>query len=271
MDPYPAMVCDLFGFDISTDTKLDPFREMNEFLSAIVAVRCLQSTLSFQHIVAIVACIEATVPFRPNDANGISPSEMLYNRLAVVQNEYQKQMGGTSASDTDGDQLTDADLVIMAQRAVGLANRDVGNFAACPSRFLANTWALLPESNISFRHTAGTSPTYRISDYPSAMTRMAGFFSYLDPSVVFSQFRGHPTNQICCDMVGRVGENLKVAQTYMKAKVSVHGTFLEEVDDAYNLFLSQLRITPERAFGVLVHRHGILRAASARLESSSCA
>ena len=54
-----------------------------------------------------------------------------------------------------------------------------------------------------------------------------------------------------------VGDNAFVETNYMS--VPVHGTFLEEVDDAYNFFLSQLRITVERAFGVLVHRYGILR------------
>ena len=217
MDPYPAMVCDVFGFDIlSTQTKLDPFKGMNEFLSAIIAVRCLQSTLSFPHLVAIVACIEATVPFRPNDENGISPSEALYDRLVLARNKYQMQLSGGNA---DGGLLTDADFVQMVQKAVGLANRDVGNFAGCPSRFLANTWALLPESNICFRHTSGASPTYRISEYSSALSRMAGFFSYLDPSVIFAQFRGYPPNQEYYNMIGRASQNLKIAQTYMKAKI----------------------------------------------------
>ena len=218
MDPFPAMVCDLFGFDVTdTNSQLDPFKGMNEFLSAVIAVRCLQSTLSFSHLMAIVACIEATVPFRPNDENGISPSEALYDRLVLVRNKYQLQLSGTRTA--DGGELTDANLIQMVQKAVGLANRDVGNFAGCPSRFLANTWALLPESNICFRHPSGASPTYRISEYASALSRMAGFFSYLDPSVIFAQFRGYPNNQEYYEMIGRAGQNLKIAQTYMKAKV----------------------------------------------------
>ena len=32
-----------------------------------------------------------------------------------------------------------------------------------------------------------------------------------------------------------------------------------EYDDAYNFYISQLQITIERAFGVLVHRWAILR------------
>ena len=41
--------------------------------------------------------------------------------------------------------------------------------------------------------------------------------------------------------------------TLLKGKRSGH-------EDAYNFYLSQLKITIERAFGVLVHRWGILRA-----------
>ena len=222
LDPYPAMVCDVFGFDAASGTELNPFDGLNEFLSAVIAVRCLQSTLSFRDLIATAACIEATVPFRFNDDNGISPSEALYSRLVMVRNKYQSHLSGGAGSDTSGS-LTDADLIQMVQRAVGLANRDIQNFAECPHRFLANTWALLPESNTSFRNQSGKCPTYRISDYASALTRMAGFFTYLDPAVIFAQFRGYPASGEYHEMIGRARQNLKIAQTYMKAKVLAAG------------------------------------------------
>ena len=221
LDPYPAMVCDVFGFDAASGTALDPFDGLNEFLSAMIAVRCLQSTLSFRDLIAVAACIEATVPFRFNDDNGVSPSQALYNRVVMVRNKYQSQLSGGGGAGSDGSgSLTDADLIQMVQRAVGLANRDVKNFAESPHRFLANTWALLPESNTCFR---GNCPTYRISDYASALTRMAGFFTYLDPAVIFAQFRGYPANGEYHELIGRARQNLKIAQTYMKAKVLAAG------------------------------------------------
>ena len=37
------------------------------------------------------------------------------------------------------------------------------------------------------------------------------------------------------------------------------GRFLSTQHDAYNFYLSQIRITIERAFGILIHRWGVLR------------
>jgi hypothetical protein len=37
------------------------------------------------------------------------------------------------------------------------------------------------------------------------------------------------------------------------------GKFISDCHDGYNFYLSQLRIRTERAFGILVHRFGILR------------
>ena len=141
--------------------------------------------------------------------------------MVMVRNKYQSQLSGGGGAGSDGaGSLTDADLIQMVQRAVGLANRDIQNFAGSPYRFLGNTWSLLPESNRCFR---GNYPTYRISDYASALTRMAGFFTYLDPAVIFEQFRGYPANGEYHEMIGRARQNLQIAQTYMKAKVLAAG------------------------------------------------
>jgi hypothetical protein len=45
----------------------------------------------------------------------------------------------------------------------------------------------------------------------------------------------------------------------MTMATPIPGTQITEVEDAYNFYLSQIRITIERAFGILVHRWGILR------------
>jgi hypothetical protein len=42
--------------------------------------------------------------------------------------------------------------------------------------------------------------------------------------------------------------------------IPIPGTNITQAEDAYNFYFSQLRITIERAFGILVHRFGVLRA-----------
>jgi hypothetical protein len=53
------------------------------------------------------------------------------------------------------------------------------------------------------------------------------------------------------------GDNAFVETQYMST--SIPGKKLSLYGDAYNFYFSQLRITVERAFGILVHRFGILR------------
>ena len=53
-----------------------------------------------------------------------------------------------------------------------------------------------------------------------------------------------------------VGDNAYVKKKYMSVP---HKGIVSLYDDAYNFYVSQLRITIERAFGVLVHRWAILR------------
>ncbi|KAL7533959.1 hypothetical protein ACHAXR_010297 [Thalassiosira sp. AJA248-18] len=45
----------------------------------------------------------------------------------------------------------------------------------------------------------------------------------------------------------------------MSMSTPVPGIHISDVEDGYNFYLSQLRITIERAFGILVHRWGVLR------------
>ena len=54
-----------------------------------------------------------------------------------------------------------------------------------------------------------------------------------------------------------VGDNAFVENMTMATPVP--GLNISEVEDSYNFYVCQLRITIERAFGILVHRWGILR------------
>ena len=53
------------------------------------------------------------------------------------------------------------------------------------------------------------------------------------------------------------GDNAFVENKFMATPVP--GVHLSDAQDGYNFYLSQIRITIERAFGILVHRWGILR------------
>jgi hypothetical protein len=54
-----------------------------------------------------------------------------------------------------------------------------------------------------------------------------------------------------------VGDGAFIETDYMA--IPIPGKSLPQYQDAYNFYLSQVRITIERAFGILVHRFGMLR------------
>ena len=192
-----AMLLDIFGF--RPDQKLNPFGGLNEFLSAALAVRCLQDVLPLEQLFRIAACIEATIPFRKPAAPMV-----LFNRLMAARNNNRYRLGA----------LTMSDLVVAVQQAQLLANRDVSNFAGDVNAFLSNTWTLMPESNQQIRQN-----TYRISSFAHSLVKMAGFFENLDPTVIYRSFEGVPSDAKMKSLVERSRANLAVAKTYMNGKL----------------------------------------------------
>lgn len=201
-DPMLAMVASVFGF--SADQVLTtPFSGENEFLSAVLAVRCLQEVLEPVHLVQIAACIEMTIPFRKKDDKGDGPADRLFARLERANLKF--NLG-----------IDQQELTIITQRAVDLGNRDVENFCTTDTPwFLDNTWKLLPESNVPLRRKV----TYTVCEYQQALRGMCGFFSNLNYKVVFNSFRGSPTDVQLEEIRRLTKRNIQVAKLYIRAKL----------------------------------------------------
>lgn len=164
---------------------------LNELASAMVAVTHLAPVLERSQRIAIAACIEQTVPFRPD------PCAALARRL-------------------DSLGITGAELRTTMTRAVRLGNRDVENFAEPnPARFLDNTWKLLPETNPSLH-----SPmVYTVREYRVALHKMEAFLSWLPAERVFHAWGGEPSDEAYQQMVSRATANLALAVRYLRAKL----------------------------------------------------
>jgi hypothetical protein len=164
---------------------------LNELASAMVAVVHLAPVLERSQRIAIAACIEQTVPFRPD------PCAALAKRLDALG-------------------ITGAELRTTMMRAVRLGNRDVENFGeANPARFLDNTWKLLPESNPSLH-----SPmVYTVREYRIALHKMEAFLSWLPAERVFHAWGGEPAPEKYQLLVARVTTNLDLAVRYLRAKL----------------------------------------------------
>ncbi len=191
----------IFGFH--PGQALSPFGGMNEFLSALVMHRKLSGLLREKDLVPATACIEATIPFRKPDADGHSPADLLEERLRRTSQEMALGLSRKTIEQT-------------VQWAVTFANRDVANFSEEEvTRFLDNTWRLLPETNPSLR----TQGVYSIKSYRVALQKMNGFLRGLDPATIFAQYRGAPPDGEYREMVARGQRNITTAREYLGIKL----------------------------------------------------
>jgi hypothetical protein len=201
-DHHRAMVEAVFG--LAPGVVLAPKQGLSEFLSALLAVRCLEGSLPDDLLFQIAAAIELTIPFRARDSGGRTPAEALFRRLSDI--------NGRFALNT-----TSADLELAVHQAVTVANRDVAGFAFDDTgRFLDYTWQLLPELVMALR----SRTTYTLGEYRTGLSGMAAFFSRLAPETVFCQFRGKPSDDVMADLTGRAAANIGRAHRYLQAKLA---------------------------------------------------
>lgn len=194
-----AMVCDLF--QIAPGERLNPVKNLNEFLSSVVAYMSLSPILPNAVLAQVIACIEATIPFRPQLA-GNDPIEALEKRLQLCSRKY--NLG-----------LSEQQVHVAIERAVNLGNRDVKNFASSdPAWFLATTWQLMPERNESLRGSR-----YTFKDYRSSLQKMSDFFEFLTEGLVFKRYRNYPSIKNHDENVSLASRNLQIGRTYIMAKL----------------------------------------------------
>lgn len=199
-DPLFELVSQVFGF--TPGQTLLPTAGQNEFLSAVVAAKCLEHALPLDAIAKIAACIEATIPFRPKSDAGQSAAERLFDRLVKT-----NQNIGLGWSETEVHEVV--------ERAVRLANRDVENFAyESSAEFLDNTWNLMPETNHDL-----SANLYTVSGFRTSLQKMEGFMNFLKPELVFQRYRNEPDPETYQRLITQTQKNLEVARLYLGSKL----------------------------------------------------
>ncbi len=196
------MVSMLFGFEHGQP--LLPMSGQNEFLSAIIAIKVLENMLPLNKLAEITACIEATIPFRPQLDSGLTCSDLLFGRLVNANEVFQFGWG-------------DQDIAEIVKRAVRLSNRDVKNFASPNSSlFLNNTWNLIPETN----HDLKNSNSYSVHGYRVSMQKMESFMNFLSPEIVFRRYRDEPDQKNYYKLLAQTNHNLEVSRLYLGTKLT---------------------------------------------------
>lgn len=196
------MVEGIFGYTPGQNIKLAG-DGLNEFLSAVVAVRMLEDHLPIEILAQIACCIEATIPFRNIDQNGMSHMDHLCDNMKEAKIVYNLE-------------LSDDDVVKSIQRACLLSNCDVENFGTTDRHyFLDMAWSLLSEANVSLRNEY----VYSVDHYREALYKTYGFYGFLQPAVVFHEFQGVPALSEMDRLRQECSNNLKFGRTYFGAKI----------------------------------------------------
>lgn len=197
---------DLFGFQPGQVLPL--FGGMNEFLSAAVAARLLQDHLPLADVLTVVACIEATVPFRPLSADGLDCTTQLAARV--------RQQARTLLGLPLGAALETFVTGVM-QDAVAIANRDLASFAEPePGNFISGTWLLMEESNAPLAAVG----VYTLDDYREALTRMQAFLDGLVAARIFHRYAGVPDEARFERMTQTAAGNVGFASVYLRLKIT---------------------------------------------------
>jgi hypothetical protein len=201
-DPLFQLCLITFGFE--QGKPLFPMAGQNEFLSALLAAKVLENILPLPIIAQIVACIEATIPFRGPDEKGVSCSDKIFANLNKV-----NQIFKFSWSENE--------LRGFVERGVRLSNRDVENFASeHAAHFLDNTWNLIPETN----HDLKRVNTYTVQGYRMSLQKMEGFLNFLKAEIVFRQYYNEPPSERYEEIVSRAKINLEIARFYLGMKLT---------------------------------------------------
>ena len=229
---YLSICLDVFAF--KPGQTLGIHGGLNEFLSAWVAVNFLGDFLKAKDLITIAACIEATIPFRPEDEQGKNCLDHLAQRINDCYAHYKLQLG-------------DIEVAQMVKLAAGVANRDVANFAELdPGKFLDNTWILLPETN----ETLWKPGVYFNADYRKALMKMEGFLSFLNPENIYHGYHNEPEPEVLKEMKVQATKNVKTANQYLQLKIL--GIAIIEAlavatggDAPISMFLGDVRIYDE--------------------------
>ncbi|BAQ63731.1 hypothetical protein [Geminocystis sp. NIES-3709] len=190
-------------FDLNLGDNLLPSKGQNEFLSALIAAKILESDLPLSVITRIVTIIELTIPFRQckND-NTTIPLE-LQKRLEKVNQKFNLD-------------LTSEEIIITIEQAVKLANLDVSGFAASDvTDFINNTWLLLPETN----HSLNDTLKYTVKDYRFALVNTTKFINFISPELIFHQYQNEPNIETFQELINRCENNLNIARLYLAVKL----------------------------------------------------
>ena len=199
-EKYLSFAAKIFGF--KSGQSLNAFSGLNEFLSAVVAARLLKDTLSEWQIIHLIACIESTIPFRPQLSQGSNSYHILRKNIDDLNIELKLNLS---------EEILDNSI----KACVALSNQDIcGFYSEDFGEFISGTWNLILENNPIFKN-----PLYTVGEYGKALQKLHAFFSTLKTENVVHQWSHFPNDASYLKMKNQVASNLKNAIEYLELKL----------------------------------------------------
>eukprot|EP00537_Pseudo-nitzschia_pungens_P008666 CAMPEP_0172360588 /NCGR_PEP_ID=MMETSP1060-20121228/4589_1 /TAXON_ID=37318 /ORGANISM="Pseudo-nitzschia pungens, Strain cf. cingulata" /LENGTH=635 /DNA_ID=CAMNT_0013082625 /DNA_START=154 /DNA_END=2061 /DNA_ORIENTATION=+ len=211
-DPILGAVVAVYGLEAG---KPLPRQGSNEFLSAVLATKILSEWLSVPDLLRVAAGIEATIPFRPVDADGSTATDKLYRNLRdACANLQATTNANTNAIATMDEEWLDRTLEL----SVELSHADLSSLSTSDPFFcLESTWSLLPESTPALLD----QPDCPLAVYIDALGGLDGSNAFLLRAVpdMYPSFRGSPSRARVWELEDRTRSNLALGAVYSDARL----------------------------------------------------
>jgi hypothetical protein len=196
---WAEAVVGVFGFN--SGEKITTHSGLNEFLSAWAAIQKLSTYLNTHQLLAVVAGIEATIPFRGDQQNP-SVSEALEENLEAINKHL--SIG-----------LTYSEIRAAVLESVKISNNDIQGFGLEePENFIHSSWALLYEGNPALQNSYFT-----ITEYREPLQRLETFYSNMKPTQIFLHYESFPQAGELTRLQEGAHRNLTIGKSYVRAKL----------------------------------------------------
>jgi hypothetical protein len=176
----------------------------------VVAARQLQHFLSDTQLIALVACIELTIPFRAPDAMGHTAAQALARRVQAHCSKWAPAM-------LVSEQQKAAFVKTTVTDAVDFANRDLAGFTSAPAEYCLSNSMLLVEESMApkVNPEANTLLVYR-----TALLGMDNFLKQLNPADIVQSYDDHPSVSAVMEMQATAQRNIRFVRDYLAAVIS---------------------------------------------------
>ena len=207
-DPLVRMAMSIFP---SGEHQPPPPNEANEYLSALITVKCLGKTLSNKQLCHLIACIEASIPFR-GPLPVVGDSTTINDSTTPAMARLFERLTKTNQTFCVG--MAQDELVKAVQGAAYFANNDLMSFRSEDVLlFRYSSWSLI------YEWTPALLENTRFQDILGGIHHLYKGYQKIPVDLIFQSFQGVPNVQTIEEMKQAALANLTVVGKYATVRL----------------------------------------------------